>query len=267
MIILLAVKICSAAADPALSPGEAAQIASAFCAAAGSASSRVAQALAPAAPALTGPSPHHWRPLWRVRMQDGARLEIADVSGIVVGFVPSAAPSRVRRADRQAIGRDEAARRAVAILAASGQDTDVSKDPDIALSPNRDMWIVRWKRVWNGVPYAADDVVLALDRATDAVRSFEINFLAPPPADGPEAVTAQQAVDDARQAVLRLPGVRDVQILPPEKLVVSAAATPQSAAQSRVAWRCRFAAPGGQIYSAFVNVRTGCVFDVRASAD
>ena len=248
---------CSARAAAYFSRDAVARIAVDFCSAAGEGNVAPSRITRPASPGALAADAHHWRPLWHVAMSRGANLQIADVSGIVVGYTAGKRTAASDASTSKDVDQETAIRKAVILLAASGQKNELADSPDIANSPDSAAWVVRWKRVWNSVEYPTDAATVSIDKTTGAPRSLFINFNAPPPGHIEEAITAQEAVKIAESALKGDAGASTLQVLPPEKVVVSLLATASSPAVSRVAWFCHFLTGSGRTLSTYVDIVTG----------
>ncbi|MDR3709325.1 MAG: hypothetical protein P4L33_13575 [Capsulimonadaceae bacterium] len=239
------------------------QLAKDFCKAVGMPASVSMKVLPPPLHRSTVKS-HHWRPLWHVDTATGAILEIADVSGIVVGY--EASPSSVQATKSAALplplGQDDIIRIATLVRDASGQKTELDESPQLtdtgASTGAARMWSVRWRRVWNGVPYRNDEAVIVVEGATGAVRSFTVNFSSPPPGSVEELTTAQEAMRIATDALSKSKPGESLTPLPPRKLVV-AVPGPGASGASRVAWCCRFDGSSHQTYEALIDIESGNV--------
>lgn len=251
---------CSARAATYLSRDAVARIAVDFCNAAGEGIIAPSRITRPATRGAVAADAHHWRPLWHVAMSGSASVQIADVSGIVVGYTAGKRTSASDAPTSAVVDQETAIRKAVILLAASGQKQELADSPDIAPSPDSAAWVVRWKRVWNGAEYSNDAAIVTIDKITGAPRSLFVNFSAPPPGHIEEAITAQEAVRIAEAALKRDAGASTLQVLPPEKVVVSLSATSSSPAVSRVAWSCRFSTDSGRMLSTYVDIVTGRAF-------
>ena len=243
-----------------LSRAEISQRAKDFCAAAPGAVSSVDR-ITPPARRVPGVASHHWRPLWHVEMTSGAKLEIADVSGIVVGYE---APDRAPAAKEVgAAAADDALRLAMRVLNASGQKTELDESPEMedtgASTGASRLWTVRWRRVFQGIPYRDDNVHVAIEAATGRLHALSIDFSAPPPRAFEEMYTAQQALDVAQAALAKLHPNERIEPLPPRKVVVVHGATGRDSGSSRVAWACRFDSSAKQAYEVLVDIASGDV--------
>jgi len=249
-----------AQAAPSLSSADVARIASGFCAVVGAGKPQVVRVVPPPRANVVAVGSHHWRPLWRVTMVGGASVEVADVSGIVVGFkagMTGGRPGNVTTPNPETL-----IRRATTILDATGQKRELAESPELSTSADYSEDVLTWHRVWKEIPYVGDAVVIAFDSTSGELSSLFVNFTASPPRDIEEAVTAQQAVDYAEAALRRAVGGVPLQTLPPERVVVPVAATAHSPSVSRVSWHCRFAASTGQQVAAYVDIQSGEVFRI-----
>ena len=221
----------------------------------------------------------HWQPRWRVAFgaQEGlqATVEVVDANGNIAYYSNKALLAELTHDYRlagQAIPEEDAVRRAIAILAASGDAGEVEfwrvsesqgTEPPRASSHT---WFVTFVRQFQGVPFRHQMVNIVLDAETGAVTALAKVFPTPLPQRAILRIARDEAINRALQrlADAGLQGVElrriRAEVVQPNRMWEAGGRESEEFPEARAAWTCEVELGDTQrFYQVWIDTETGAV--------
>ena len=207
LLLSQAVRAQTLAAPPShMTQAQAIEAASAFCRSIGVAVQAPANAVYPAPDLLKNP-PHYWLPRWQVTLAPQIEVEVVDATGKISSFSNLGLSNLFSDEPAgEAISEAEAITRAQSLLKASGQVSELGV-PKASLEQysSKPMmashrWAITWERLYQGVPYKDEGVVVLLQAETGEPIGLGVNFRSAPLAAAASAspnTAATRALPDA----------------------------------------------------------------------
>lgn len=183
-----------------LSEAEAIKVAREFCQNVGAPVTGDGVADYPLPPSLA--SAQHWQPLWRVRFAGQAHLEVVDATGNIAAYTNDALNAKNEkagdRAPRQDINIRQAEQKAIAVVDASGNTSELKfnradfwqiTEPPSVVGQG---WMVSFTRIRGTVPYRDQGAHVVVDPESGLATTFIIRFRTPPPKDSSMRISREE---------------------------------------------------------------------------
>lgn len=266
---------------PILTTAQATQIATTFCSSLNVSGGTASAVYAPAS-ANSGSQNYYWLPRWQVTFVNAAGLqsvvEVADANGTITSY-HNYAMSQQALTNNTAAGISLAASTAIqnatSALQASGMPSDIASTPvatnmqiTYPATSAGNLWLVSWKRQFNGIPYEREQVSFILQAQTGFVQSMKKSFPSVPPTSGVASVTASQASLTAQNKLIQfgittatLQNCVKTVVQPNTKWQIGGSPTPIPNCAGIVVWDCVFSdgVDAGVVHQVWVDANTGAV--------